>query len=47
LIDEEREYLDRYLKEWVQLEKTIQGLSVRQETHSKGVFYFYWVGRKL
>jgi ubiquinone/menaquinone biosynthesis C-methylase UbiE len=45
-LDEEWPYLTNYRSSWREVRKVIEGLGCTMEVDRKGLFFFYWVGRK-
>jgi ubiquinone/menaquinone biosynthesis C-methylase UbiE len=45
-LNEEWPYLTEYLSSWPQVRKTIEDIGCEAELDKKGLFFFYWVGRK-
>jgi ubiquinone/menaquinone biosynthesis C-methylase UbiE len=45
--EEERGYMSDYLDDWHGLRARLSSLPLDVETDRKGLFFFYWAGRKL
>jgi ubiquinone/menaquinone biosynthesis C-methylase UbiE len=46
LVEEEWSYLKRYLDQWPKTEPTIKSLPCDVEVSQRGIYFFYWVGKK-